>query len=418
MKNNTIPESPPQVSIIIRTMNRPSSLRRAIKSVLAQSYKNYEIIVVNDGGEDVSSVISEFSPLSAIRYINHPKNQGRSKAANSGWREATGIYITFLDDDDILLPHHLETLVNHMQKNGNRVVYSDSCCVFYDIDPETGESRLREKKILFSSDFDRKRLLFENYIPNMCAMFEKKCIEEAGGFDENLQIYEDWDLWIRMSRKYDFTHIPICTSEYVIIGENTNIMLLPLAERIASKEKIYRKYEVDERFRLEYFEKNFEELERYIRSLEKHVGGLQNEQKERDKTAARHINNLEALLKDKASHINNLEALLKDKDSHINNLEALLKDKASHINSIMELVNIRAKEIESAREKIAGGEKQVRDLFSHTQNLEKLLKEKGKSLLDLEKRIDELDKHSKNLEKIVNHPVVKWIRATRKIISF
>ena len=95
----------PLVSLIVRTKDRPALLREALQSICEQTYPKIEIIVVNDGGDDVSEVILPFIGVNTtIVLVQFPVNLGRSKAANAGLDKATGDYIAFLDDDDWMMP--------------------------------------------------------------------------------------------------------------------------------------------------------------------------------------------------------------------------------------------------------------------------------------------------------------------------
>ncbi len=204
--------SSPLVSVIIPTRNRPEFLARAIQSVLNQTYKNIEIIVINDGGIDVGELTAHFNSRRNIRYINLPTGIERSAARNLGIRAAHGIYIAYLDDDDRYLPEHVATLVRHAQETGCRVVYSDAYRV--ELDPSTGLPDETRRDIPYSLDFDPVRLHVENYIPILCLMHERSCLDETGMFDEQLSRLEDWDLWLRLSRVARFHHIPQATCEF------------------------------------------------------------------------------------------------------------------------------------------------------------------------------------------------------------
>ena len=202
----------PLVSIVIPTRNRPEFLARAIKSVLDQTYEHIEIIVVNDGGVDVQNLIDYFNELGNIRYFNLNTGIGRSAARNLAISAAKGEYIAYLDDDDRYLPEHLGTLVSHARQSGCRVVYSDAYRV--PTDPVTGKLDETSRDIPYSLDFDPVRIYVENYIPILCLMHERSCMDEAGMFDAHLSRLEDWDLWIRLSQVANFHHIPRVTCEF------------------------------------------------------------------------------------------------------------------------------------------------------------------------------------------------------------
>ena len=124
-------ETGPLVSIIIRTKDRPGLLVHALNSVQAQTYRNLEIVVVNDGGIDVRDVIDTVVSDIPVTYIAHETCKGRSEAADSGIKAAKGAYLNFLDDDDVLLPDHVETLVSHLLVTGEKVAYGNALNVYF-----------------------------------------------------------------------------------------------------------------------------------------------------------------------------------------------------------------------------------------------------------------------------------------------
>ena len=117
---------PPLVSIIIPTYNRPSQLKQAIESVLAQTYGNVEIVVVNDCGSMAEEVVELLNSQGNIQYHRAKRNAGLAAARNMGIRNAQGAYIGFLDDDDRLYTDHVESLLHTMMDNGWDVAFSNS----------------------------------------------------------------------------------------------------------------------------------------------------------------------------------------------------------------------------------------------------------------------------------------------------
>ncbi len=205
-------EAAPMVSVVIPTCNRPERLVMAVKSVLNQTYRNIELIVINDGGVEVGSLLTGLRTDVAITYISFNRNRERSIARNAGLKVARGKYIAYLDDDDIYYPDHVEALVNFLECTNFKVAYTDA----YAAIEETTQGRyhITNKQLVHSRNFDKEHLLTTNYIPILCVMHEKSCIEHVGYFDETLHVLEDWDLWIRMSRKFPFAHLKKITAEY------------------------------------------------------------------------------------------------------------------------------------------------------------------------------------------------------------
>lgn len=211
---------PPQVSVIIPTYNRPEFLSKALESVFSQTYKDIEVIVVNDGGTDVESVTSSLHKKGKIIYIKCDEHRGPSAARNTGIKAARGNYIAYLDDDDIYYPDHLATLVSFLEKSEYRVAYTDAFRVHMEKDGDRYGAR--KKDIPYSYDFDPDLILVQNLFPTLTVMHEKSCLDEIGFFDESLDTHEDWDLWIRMSRKFPFAHLKKVTCEFTIRRDGTS----------------------------------------------------------------------------------------------------------------------------------------------------------------------------------------------------
>jgi O-antigen biosynthesis protein len=203
----------PLVSVIVPTYNRPDMLGETLQSILRQTYPNIEILVVNDAGASVEGVIASLDPGVRIRYLQHDRNRGLAAARNTGIRAARGMYIAYLDDDDVYYPDHIETLVRFLETSEYSVAYTDAYRA-HQLIRSTNHYEITQRDLPYSFDFDSNKFLFENYIPVLCLMHRKKCLDTVGLFDEALKRTEDWDLWIRMSRQYSFAHIPTVTAEF------------------------------------------------------------------------------------------------------------------------------------------------------------------------------------------------------------
>src|SRR3989304_7971813 len=202
----------PMVSVIVPTYNRPDTLKRALESIAAQAYKRIEVIVINDAGEDVSGIISAFRGQLPVKYLIHNENKGLAAARNTAIKNASGQYIAYLDDDDILYPDHLETLVTFLETTNYKVAYTDAYRAHQE--KENGKYVTKKRDVPYSFDFDYDLILTGNFIPVLCIMHEKSCIEKVGTFDETLRSHEDWDLWMKMSREFQFAHIKKITCEF------------------------------------------------------------------------------------------------------------------------------------------------------------------------------------------------------------
>jgi glycosyltransferase involved in cell wall biosynthesis len=226
---------PPLVSVILPTCNRPVMLVNAIKSILNQTYKNFEIIVINDGGCDVENLISPLNTDGKIRYIKLAENSGVSKARNTGIMVAKGKYVAYLDDDDVYFPCHIEILVDFLRKNCCKVAYTNATMA---VQEKNGSDYITVKHgLLHSYNFNPDALLIRNLFPIICVMHEKSCLENIGLFDETMRVHEVWDLWIRLSRQFEFFHIKeatveiTCGDNYACTAEDYNLNIKKIYER-------------------------------------------------------------------------------------------------------------------------------------------------------------------------------------------
>jgi len=210
----------PKVSVIIPTYNRAKYITEAIESVLNQTYKDYEIIIIDDGSTDnTKQVLDEYllskgfkidnkenyclcsltaKPYTLIRYI-YQENKGEAGARNRGIREARGEYIAFLDSDDLWLPNKLKIQVGNLDNNCN--IGMNYCTAkimntqgellcFRPAQPAlNGEDFLKGKRV------------------SMTVLVRKDCFSNIDMFDEEIKVGVDTEMWIRLSLKYKIEHI-------------------------------------------------------------------------------------------------------------------------------------------------------------------------------------------------------------------
>lgn len=229
----------PMVSVIVPTYNRPALLRVALDSLNRQRYQDFEVIVVNDGTVPVDSVIAEMNQAGRITLVKHDRNRGLAASRNTGLRLAQGTYVAYLDDDDRLLPEHLGTLVEFLERGTHQVAYTDAWRV-KEASEGTGEEVGRDQP--YSYDFDYGRLLVKNYIPVLCLMHRRSCLDDVGRFDESLFVHEDWDLWIRLGSVYPFAHLRRTTAEFTWRTDGTSMSSRDHEAFCRTTDIIYRKY--------------------------------------------------------------------------------------------------------------------------------------------------------------------------------
>jgi len=205
------------VSVIIPVYNRELLIANTLDSVLNQTYPNLDIIVVNDGSSDkTSEILSAYkNNFSKIITIINQDNQGQIKARNNGIKKARGEYVAFLDSDDLWLNHKLEKQLPLFNKENIGLVFSGN----YNIN-SAGD-------IIGSEPFDKlitsniyNDLLVENLMAGGSVVIKHKTLVDVGLFDESLEAAENWDLWIRICRKYDADFIGVPLMKYRIHSGN------------------------------------------------------------------------------------------------------------------------------------------------------------------------------------------------------
>ncbi len=462
-------ESAPLVSVVIPTHNRPDMLKTAVESVLSQTYPNMEIIVVNDGGEDVSDMLNALNARGNIIYIRHEENRGISAARNTALRAANGHYIAYLDDDDMYYPEHLQILVSVLENGQYKVAYTDS------------HERIQtwitdryvtvEEKKAVSADFDQGRLLAANYISTLNIVHCRDILTQSGLFDENLPSHEDWDLWIRFSISHDFCHIPKITAAYTRRKDKTSKTLANRQEFLATLCRVHERYghlvndpqifesqrqverNIDMKARLEslgpdtlpdeykicleylrsdirekeaLLSKTAEEKNQHIRNLENVIADKNRSIRNTEKMVEerkKHISNLENIIAGKENHICNLEAILKDRNHHADNLEILLKEKEIHIQNLGELTEAKDAHIRNLESQAENQENHIRNLEhqseireNHIRNLGDLIEAKEGHIRNLESQAESRENHIRNLEAALEDRKL-FITALEKTVS-
>jgi glycosyltransferase involved in cell wall biosynthesis len=226
-------------------------LSDAIESVLIQTYKNYEIIIVDDGSTDNTRKIAEKYLAKGVRY-HHQKNQGVAAARNAGIRLSKGEFVAFLDADDLWLPDKLELQMNAMHEFnvgiiacGYRLVdYVSGSCL-----SEIVRKNYRGREELY------KTLCISQIIPACSSGMVIKIdyFRTAGYFNETLKIAEDWEIWLRLAEKYDIKFVERPLVQLRVNIEKPNY-------RVISNEELYVRQVIKERVPLKYRSKSYAAL--------------------------------------------------------------------------------------------------------------------------------------------------------------
>jgi len=193
----------PLISVVIPTYNHGQFIEEAIESVLAQTYKNLEVIVIDDGSTDnTRQALEKYNK--EINYI-YQKNIGVSSARNRGISVAKGELIAFLDSDDAWLPEKLELQADLMSENKS---ISLVACGVYITDYLGGIKReWTPKNPLTHTEFLGQLRIRNDFINSSSALVRRECFKRIGGFDESLQFGEDWDMWLRIAKYYEMRFV-------------------------------------------------------------------------------------------------------------------------------------------------------------------------------------------------------------------
>lgn len=220
----------PLVSVIVPAYNAEHYIKEAIDSILNQTYKNLEIIVVNDGSTDNTlSILKEYG--GQIKHISQV-NKGPSSARNAGIKIAKGEFIAYQDADDISLPKRIEQEVKYLSDNPDlSMVFTGHKVAFLD-NPD------KKFKIQMPSHHSTLSLLQHNYIPCTTVMHRKDILSVVGCWNENV----DWDLWIRISEKFKIGYIKECLSEYRKRGTGISTMRGRLKNRLIDLQMFKDRY--------------------------------------------------------------------------------------------------------------------------------------------------------------------------------
>ncbi len=210
---------PPGVSVVIPACNAGQFIAEAIDSVLAQTFTDFEVIVVDDGStDDTREVVARFTDP-RLRYV-YQDHAGVSAARNAGIRRAQGRYIAFLDADDWWLPEKLALQVQLLESRPEvGLVYC-------------GAYRVRNGRIISKFRARYRGDVFEPLLVRgnekvmagsaSAVIIRKECLEQVGGFDEDCFAAEDWEMWLRLAAQYEFDCVPDCLVAVRFHEENTS----------------------------------------------------------------------------------------------------------------------------------------------------------------------------------------------------
>jgi glycosyltransferase involved in cell wall biosynthesis len=205
----------PMFSVIIPTYNRSRHVVEAVESVLAQRFDDFDVWVIDDGSTDAT--VDALHPyIASIRYLRQP-NRGHAAARNRGIRESSGSYLAFLDSDDRWHPDKLGRFAEAIQRAADvGLLYSDVTVVTYGRQPLWVQ---RARRVDGGDGY--LALLRGNFITMSSVVVSRAAVRACGLFDEHLRLSPDWDLWIRIARRFPVAHVPFPLTEYSALGADS-----------------------------------------------------------------------------------------------------------------------------------------------------------------------------------------------------
>ena len=203
-----------KVSIVICSFNRADFLPRALDSVLKQTYDNFEVIIIDDGSTDNTEEVAQkyLARDERIKYFRNSANLGIARSRNKGVVLSQGEYIAMLDSDDYWLsPEKLQKQVVFLDTNSKVGIVGTGIVLVDENDREIKQDiyETEDKNI-------RARILAKNQFAQSSVLFRKKAFNQAGNYDESLNVCEDLALWLALGLKYEFANLAEALVAYLI----------------------------------------------------------------------------------------------------------------------------------------------------------------------------------------------------------
>lgn len=186
----------PKVSIVLPTYNGAKYIRQSIDSCLNQTYKNIELIIVDDGSTDGTAEIIKSYKDQRIKYLRHKENKGIPNALNTGFANATGEYLTWTSDDNYYADQAIEKMLSFLRDRNCSFVY----CDFFRFNDENPAN----PKIV---ELPNVLMLEKHNDVGACFLYSRKVKEVIGDYDPDAFLGEDYDYWIRISKLFSMCHI-------------------------------------------------------------------------------------------------------------------------------------------------------------------------------------------------------------------
>ena len=233
-------------SVVMPTYNRADKINKTIESVLNQSFTEFEFIIIDDGSTDhTDEIVKKYMQKDKrVKYIKNDNWGGPARPRNVGIKKSTGVYVAFLDDDDIWYNNKLEIVGKYINNNPKCILFCHN------------EDYVFNGKLIRFNNYGPypenmyETLLFKkNMVSTSATTVNRAVLIESGGFseDKNIISVEDYDLWIRIAKLGRFKHIPETLGQYIVTETGDNISRSLLSHSRASLNVISRNLSVWEK---------------------------------------------------------------------------------------------------------------------------------------------------------------------------
>ena len=212
MKKSKTSKTDELISVYITNFNYGKFIREAIESVLKQTYKNFELIIIDDGSSDNSKeIIKEYILNKKVRVI-FQSNKGLNASNNVAIRASKGNFILRLDADDYLDKNALLVLYNDIKRSKKiALTFSD----YFTVDTEGKILKLSHRH-----DFSKKNLLLDQPAHGACSLIRKQALIQVGGYSEEISCQDGWDVWLKIINLYNVSNINLPLFFYRKHGKN------------------------------------------------------------------------------------------------------------------------------------------------------------------------------------------------------
>jgi len=241
----------PRVSVVVSHYERQALLVEALESIAAQSYRDFEVVVVNDAGANSEAIVhacAERHRVPAVRYHRQPENRGVAATRNAGIALARGELIAYLDDDDLWRANHLASLVGALDARpeaalayGDAEIWRMEC----DSAPEGRAAWHCAGRLVLAVPFDLEDLRRDDFIVPGAMLHRRSLYDAVGPFDESLYVSDDWDWLLRAVAVTPFVRAPDIVVTVRIWSDRTNLSAHAGARRLHALAEIERRHGTD-----------------------------------------------------------------------------------------------------------------------------------------------------------------------------